>query len=67
MLLEPHERRRFCEYCRTEASSCEAIATQLEILGGGMEPVARLNRNKALAYAIVAKDLEAVEDMTIEG
>ena len=67
MLLEPHERRRFCEYCQRNASSCEAIAKQLEILGGGMEPVARLNRNKALAYAIVAKNLESVEDATIEG
>ncbi len=65
MLLDPHERRRFCDYCRMEASSCEAIAKQCEILN--MEPVARLNRNKSLAYAIVANDLEAVEDVTIEG
>ena len=65
MLLEPHERKRFCEYCRQQATSCEAIARQLEILGAGLNPVARLQRNKALAYAVVASDLEGVEDETI--
>jgi hypothetical protein len=67
MLLEHHERKRFCEYCRQQAASCEAIARQLEILGAGLNPVTRFQRNKALAYAVVASDLEGVEDMTIEG
>lgn len=67
MLLEPHERKRFLEYCRQQAASCEAIATQMKILGGGFEPITRLHRNKALAYSIVASDLDGVEDATIEG
>jgi hypothetical protein len=32
-----------------------------------LEAVARLNRTKAMAYAIVAGDLESVEDECISG
>jgi hypothetical protein len=63
-LLTTEERSRFARYCREQAMSCEAIAKQMESMLH-LEPVARLQRNNALAYAIVAKDLESVEEETI--
>lgn len=65
-LLEPAERQRFIQYCREEAGSLDAIATAMDAMPH-LEAVARHNRNRALAYAIVANDLEAVEDMAVSG
>ena len=63
-LLETDERQRFVRYCREQAQSCDAIAGQLATMPH-LEAVARLNRTKAMAYTIVANDLESVEDVEI--
>lgn len=70
-LLTPEERRRFVDYCRREAESLEAMAKQLGS-GGGMpaaatEAITRNYRMRAAGYAIVASDLERVEDVSIRG
>lgn len=65
-LLEPEERQRFAGYCRENAESCDAMARQMDAMPH-IEAVARLNRMKAMAYTIVANDLESVEDECIFG
>ena len=63
-LLEPAERQRFVRYCRENSDSCDAMAKQLESMPH-MDAVARHNRTRAMAYAIVANDLDSVEDVSV--
>lgn len=63
-LLDPVERQRFVRYCRESAESCDGMAKQLDAMPH-LEVVARLNRTKAMAYTIVANDLDAVEDLQV--
>lgn len=65
-LLEPEERRRFSRYCRENSESCDALAKQLDVMPH-LQAVAKHNRTRAIAYAIVANDLDAVEDVTLSG
>jgi hypothetical protein len=63
-LLETDERQRFVRYCREQAQDCDTMAKQLDAMPH-LEAVARHNRTRAMAYAIVANDLASVEDVTI--
>jgi hypothetical protein len=65
VLLDPHERLRFMDYCCRQAESCRLIAEQFEKVGG-FDAIARRERSKAAAYALVAMDLgSAVEEYTV--
>jgi hypothetical protein len=65
-LLEPDERRRFAAYCRQQVESCGAIARVMQAMPN-LKAVADHERVKATAYAVVATDLEMVEDVTVAG
>ena len=65
-LLSTAERQRFVRYCRENAESCDAIAKVIAESSPQLAAVAKHNRTRAMAYAIVASDLEAVEDVTIQ-
>ena len=64
MILNEFERERFVKYCRTTSESCGLIADQLK--GIGMpDAKAVKERMKQAAYAIVADDLDRVENQEI--
>ena len=67
MLLEPNERRKFVVYCRQCAGSCESIGKQLGTLSlsGVQGELAKRELVKAMAYRLVADDLDCVEDVSI--
>jgi hypothetical protein len=65
-LLEPAERQRFVRYCREQSESCDAMAKQMETMPH-LEAAVRHNRMIAMAYAIVANDLDSVEDVSVSG
>lgn len=68
MLLDAHERLKFMEYCKENAESCRAMASQIEKLmaHGAADQMARRERQKAAAYSIVALELGSrVEEYTV--
>jgi len=72
VLLDPRERLKFIQYRKQQAESCGAIAKQLEQLnpmGLGMviPEFMQAEKLRAFAYATVAEDLAAVEDLVIQG
>lgn len=65
LLLNPQERRRFVDYCEQYAESSKLIAEQLEKLPPPVNTLAKAEKMKAMAYALVAIDLRSIEDTTI--
>lgn len=69
--LTPEERRKFVEYLKQEAASCDALVGQLEKSGGiavpSMQVLAKIQRTEAAAYLFVATKLEGWEQQTIKG
>ena len=60
--MTDEERLRFIAYCRQSAITSDLLAQQLDTLSPF---TARRERVKAMAYSIVAGDLEAVECQSI--
>ena len=63
-LLTQKERQRFADYCRTTATDLDTISQQLKKTHAPVALV-ELQRRQALAYMIVAEDLDSKEDLTI--
>lgn len=62
-LLDTAERRRFMTYCQQQAESATLIAKQLDKQPGTiMAAMARNEHIKAMAYGLVAKDLDDVDE-----
>ena len=66
MLLEPHERDRFCQYLRQNIENGKVMVEQFEKLTYG-EMLVKRERKRILGWLIVLEDLESAEDMTIGG
>lgn len=67
MLLEPRQRLLFMEWCKRQADSSNAIAEQIEKLPTpATAAIAKRERQKAAAFAIVALELASVtEEFTV--
>lgn len=65
ILLTQQERDKFAAYLLQEAESDDGMAKQMEKLKGHEAMVKRLRQRGAI-YAIVAKELQKIEEMTIE-
>ena len=63
-LLSTEERARFAAYCDRVARDENGISEQMKTLHLPAAVVDRY-KQKALAYAVVAQDLKAAENMTI--
>jgi len=68
IVLSDHERERFITYLTQEAETNDGLAGQFGKLGGrATELIAKSHRMVAAACAILIKDLERGEQMTISG
>ena len=57
--LSREERIRFFEYCTRESEQYKAMAEQMKKLSGNVsEILAKREKQKAVAYAIVAQDID---------
>ena len=63
--LSREEREKFAAWLEQEAESDDLMAKQADTLGSHAEPVARMLRNRAFAYAVVAKTLRGIEDYSV--
>ena len=65
-LLSEQDRVKFARYARQFAENCVGISRQLEILGGpGIDTLIQHEKQRSIAYTIVANDLENTESITI--
>lgn len=64
--LSPAERRKFSIYLDQEVETNKGLIEQLGKLGPGQEAMIGIMKSRALAYAIVSKDLKSVEELTIQ-
>jgi hypothetical protein len=62
MLLDPRQRLIFMEFCKSQAASSEALATQMENMVGVLPQMVRREKQKAAAFSIVALELAAVRE-----
>lgn len=62
--LTVDERHKFSAYCEQEARSYGGLVEQAKTLPGGEMMAAPIAR-KAVAYALVARELRNVEELTI--
>ena len=68
MLLTDEERLKFVVYCRDAAHSADAISKQFAAMCAPMyAEMAKREKHKAVAYSIVAQDLELCESFTVAG
>jgi hypothetical protein len=68
MLLTDEERLKFVVYCRDAANSADAISRQFEAMNATVyAELAKREKYKAIAYSIVAQDLEICESFTVSG
>lgn len=64
MLLDPRQRLIFIEYCKTQAASCRTIADQIDksMVHGMADKLSKRERQKAVAFSVVAMELAATRD-----
>ena len=68
ILLSKEERDKFAAWCEMEATSDDAMATQLTKMMGMKnveDLIAKRMKQRAMAYSIVALELRKIEDMTL--
>ena len=67
MILDEAERRRFEAYCKVQADSAREMSNQFgRIIGGAIgEELAKREKQRAAAYAIVGLDLRSAEIVSV--
>jgi hypothetical protein len=67
MLLERYERSRFLEWLKTQARTSDVMATQLSDMSvPAMAEMSKREKQKAIAFTIVANVIESAEPFDVE-